>query len=189
MAIGALMVFRSSARLISSIFSLRLNRNLQIWCFLSRVAISESDADNTITPLSSMVLAVSVEKLASIPKSGPEIKNHCTLMGISGENPASIPKSGPEIKNRCTLKGISGENPASIRKFGLEIKNHCTLMGISGENPASIRKSGPEIKNHCSPGVVAFCRRNHSSLRQRKLESDSEDRCSHGSCRRNHSSM
>ena len=44
-------------------------------------------------------------------------------MGISGENPASIPKSGPEIKNRCTLKGISGENPASIRKSGPEIKN------------------------------------------------------------------
>ena len=47
----------------------------------------------------------------------------------------------------------------------------------------------PEIKNHCSPGVVAVCRRNHSSLRQRRLESDAEDRCSHGSCRRNHSSL
>ena len=149
-AIGALMVFRSSARLISSIFSLRLDRNLQIWCFLSRVAISESDADNTITPLSSMVLAVSVEKLASIPKSGPEIKNHCTLMGISGENLASIRKSGPEIKNRCTLMGISGENPASIPKSGLEIKNRCTKEELNRQNLASIRKFGPEIKNRCT---------------------------------------
>ncbi len=168
------MVFRSSARLISSIFSLRLNRNLQIWCFLSRVAISESDADNTITPLSSMVLAVSERNLASILKSGPEIKNRCTLKGISGKNLASIRKSGPEIKNRCTLMGISGENPASIRKSGPEIKNRCTLMGISGENPTSIRKSGPEIKNHCSPGVVAVCRRNHSPSRQRRLVSDAD---------------
>ena len=149
-AIGALMVFRSSARLISSIFSLRLDRNLQIWCFLSRVAISDSDADNTITPLSSMVLAVSEENLASIRKSGPEIKNRCTLMGISGENPASIRKSGPEIKNHCTLMGISGENPASIPKSGPEIKNRCTLKGISGENPAAIPKSGLEIKNRCT---------------------------------------
>ena len=45
----------------------------------------------------------------------------------------------------------------------------------------------PEIKNHCSPGVVAVCRRNHSSLRQRKLESDAEDRCRYGRSRRNHS--
>ena len=32
----------------------------------------------------------------------------------------------------------------------------------------------PEIRNHCSRGVVAFCRRNHSSLRQRKTESDAD---------------
>ena len=35
----------------------------------------------------------------------------------------------------------------------------------------------PEIQNHCSPGVVAFCRRNHSPSRQRRLESDAENRC------------
>ena len=32
----------------------------------------------------------------------------------------------------------------------------------------------PEIRNHCSRGVVAFCRRNRSSLRQRKTESDAD---------------
>ena len=36
---------------------------------------------------------------------------------------------------------------------------------------------------------MAVCRRNHSSLQRRRLESDAEDRCSHGSCRRNHSSL
>ena len=55
--------------------------------------------------------------LAAIPKSGPEIKNRCTLMGISGENPASIPKSGLEIKNHCTLEDVSGQNLAAIPKF------------------------------------------------------------------------
>ena len=34
-----------------------------------------------------------------------------------------------------------------------------------------------------------FCRRNHSSMQRRRLESDAEDRCSHGSYRRNHSSL
>ena len=47
----------------------------------------------------------------------------------------------------------------------------------------------PEIRNHCSRGVVAFCRRNRSSLRRRRLESATEERCSHGRCRRNRSSL
>ena len=32
----------------------------------------------------------------------------------------------------------------------------------------------PEIMNRCSRGVVAFCRRNHSPSRRRKLESDAD---------------
>ena len=42
------------------------------------------------------------EKLASILKSRPEIKNRCMKEGLNGEKLASIPKSRPEIKNRCT---------------------------------------------------------------------------------------
>ena len=61
-----------------------------------------------------------------------------------------------------------------IRKFEPEIKNHCTLEGVSWQKPAVIPKSGPEIKNRCIGGVVAVCRRNRSSSRQRKLESDSD---------------
>ena len=62
---------------------------------------------------------------------------------------ASIRKSGPEIKNRCTLEGVSGENPASILKFEPEIKNRCTQDGINGQNLAVIPKFGPKIKNRC----------------------------------------
>ena len=53
---------------------------------------------------------VNLEKFASIPKSGLEIKNRCTLDGVSGQKHAVIPKSGPEIKNRCTLEGLNGES-------------------------------------------------------------------------------
>ena len=70
---------------------------------------------------------------ASIPKSGLEIKNRCTLEGVNGENLASIPKSGLEIKNRCTQGAVNRENPASIPKFGPEIKNRCTQEGESGQ--------------------------------------------------------
>ena len=91
---------------------------------------------------------------ASIPKSGPEIKNRCTLEGVNGENLASIRKSGPEIKNRCTQEGLNRENLASIRKSEPKIKNRCTQEGLNRENPASILKSGPEIKNRCTQQTI-----------------------------------
>ena len=72
---------------------------------------------------------------------------------------ASIPKSEPEIKNHCSIWADSGEILASIPKSGPEIKNHCSIWADSEENLASIPKSGPEIKNHCSRGLVAVCRR------------------------------
>ena len=50
-----------------------------------------------------------MENSAAIPKSGPEIKNQCTLEGISGQIPAAIPKSKPEIKNHCTQERVNGE--------------------------------------------------------------------------------
>ena len=53
---------------------------------------------------------------ASIPKSGPEIKNRCTQQVVFGEILASIPKSGLEIKNRCTQEGVNEEILASILK-------------------------------------------------------------------------
>ena len=96
------------------------------------------------------------------------------VLSCSSDDAASIPKSGLEIKNRCTLEGINRQNLASIRKSEPEIKNRCTLEGINRQNLASIPKFDPEIKNRCSRGVVAVCRRNHSPSRRRKLESDAD---------------
>ena len=87
--------------------------------------------------------------VASIRKSEPEIKNHCTVEDVSRQKAASIRKSVYEIKNRCSLWAVSGENPASILKFEPEIKNRCTQDGINGQNLAAIRKFGPKIKNRC----------------------------------------
>ena len=87
---------------------------------------------------------------ASIPKSGPEIKNRCTLEGVNGENLASIRKSGPEIKNRCTQGAVNRENLASIRKSGPEIRNRCSNKAFSGHSLQRFPNSPPKIKNHCT---------------------------------------
>ena len=69
-------------------------------------------------------------------------------------------------------RGLKWAKAASIPKFRPEIKNRCTQEGVNGEILASIRKFGPEIKNRCSSGfATTVCRRNHSLLPQRKLES------------------
>ncbi|MCI7749908.1 MAG: hypothetical protein MSH61_06100 [Bacteroidales bacterium] len=92
----------------------------------------------------------SSDDAASIPKSGPEIKNRCTQEGLNREKLALIPKSEPEIKNRCTQEGLNREKLASIPKSGLEIKNRCTQKVVFGKIFASIPKSEPEIKNRCT---------------------------------------
>ena len=97
------------------------------------------------------------------------------ILLCSNDGAASIPKFGPEIKNRCTKEGLNREKLASIPKFGPEIKNRCTQEGLNREILASIPKSGLEIKNRCRPGLR---RRNHFPLRQRRLVSDAERRCS-----------
>ena len=86
---------------------------------------------------------------ASIPKSGPEIKNRCTQEAGNEEILASILKFGLEIKNRCTKEGVNGEKLTSILKSGLEFKNQCTQEAGNEEILASILKSGPEITNRC----------------------------------------
>ena len=58
--------------------------------------------------------------VASIRKSRPEIKNHCTLEGINKQNPASIPNFGPEIKNRCTKEGLTGKSLHRFPSLGLK---------------------------------------------------------------------
>ena len=86
---------------------------------------------------------------ASIPKSGPEIKNRCTLEGVNGENLASIRKSGPEIRNRCSNKAFSGHSLQRFPNSPPKIKNHCTDRAKTRAIPAAIAKFTPEIKNRC----------------------------------------
>ena len=108
------------------------------------------------------------------PACAPRLRCRRAILSCSSDCAASIPKFGPEIKNRCSLWDGSGENHAVISNSGPEIKNHCTLEGVSRQKPAVIPKSGLEIKNRCIGGVVAFCRRNHSPSRQRRMESDAD---------------
>ena len=70
--------------------------------------------------------------------------------------------------------GISRQNHASIPKSGPEIRNHRSAEVVLEGFLASILKFGPEIKNQCSRGIAAVCRRNHSSLQKRKIESDAK---------------
>ena len=86
---------------------------------------------------------------ASIPKSGPEIKNRCTQEGVNGENLASIRKSGPEIRNRCSNKAFSGHSLQRFPNSPPKIKNHCTDRAKTRAIPAAIAKFTPEIKNRC----------------------------------------
>ena len=92
---------------------------------------------------------------ASIRKSGPEIKNRCTVCPRFNFFAASIRKSWAEFENRCTDCPCFDLMAASIRKSGLEIKNRCTDCPRFDLLAASIRKSGPEIGNHCSAIVPA----------------------------------
>ena len=85
-----------------------------------------------------------------MPKSGPEIQNHCTETPEISRICALIHDSGPEIKNHYTKAGVIGEKLAPIPDSGLEIKNQCTKEGGIGEKLASIRKFRLEIKNRCT---------------------------------------
>ena len=129
---------------------------------------------------------VNREKLASIPKSKPELKNRCTQEGVNGENRAAIRKSKPEIKNRCTQQCINGEILASIPKSGLEIKNRCTQQDINGEILASILKSASRgfdsggRAGADAPGggiSLCFCRRGCAAPAQ-KAATLNDSRCS-----------
>ena len=60
------------------------------------------------------VLSCSSDGAASIRKSGPEIKNRCTLEGVNRQNLASILESGPKIKNRCRKQPIFSMHPQHI---------------------------------------------------------------------------
>ena len=64
---------------------------------------------------------------AAILKSGPEIKNQCTLEGVFRQIHAVIPKSGPEIKNRCSSKPVleAGHSSLQLRKLESDAEVLC----------------------------------------------------------------
>ena len=95
-----------------------------------------------------------------------------------------VPACTPRLRCRRAVLLCSNDGATSIPKSEPEIKNRCTQEVVDGLNLAAIAKS-PEIRNRCSRRVVAFCRRNHSPSRQRKTESDAEDRRRYAYCRRN----
>ena len=123
---------------------------------------------------------------------------------------ASIPKSGLEIKNRCTLEVVNGEKLASIRKFGLEIKNRCMQQAIFSTrslDESLWRHVGGVPKEICvdacstvaakagadAPGggiSLCFCRRGCAAPAYKAATLNVLPRSSprrHGCCRRNHS--
>ena len=84
---------------------------------------------------------------------GPRCRHSRSRRAIhrcSNDGAASIPKSGLEIKNRCTLEGVNRQNLASIRKSGLEIRNRCSNKAFSGHSLQRFPNSPPKIKNHCT---------------------------------------
>ena len=64
----------------------------------------------------------------------------------SNDGAASIPKSGLEIKNRCSLWAVLEGFFASIPKSGLEIKNQCTQEGVTAGFTRARRVSAPQKK-------------------------------------------
>ena len=59
------------------------------------------------------------ETLQWFPSLPPQIKNHCTMDDVSGWNLASIRKSGPEIKNWCSRAVVTAcrRNHSSLRRL------------------------------------------------------------------------
>ena len=87
---------------------------------------------------------------ASIRKSGPEIKNHCTLEGINRQKHASIRKSGLEIKNRCTQEGVNRHILAVISKFTPSNQESLQPRGHFWAKPCSDSQVYP-----LKPGIAA----------------------------------
>ena len=102
-----------------------------------------------------------------VPACAPRLCCRRAIPHCSGDGAASISKSGPEIKNRCTLEGVNREKLASILKSEPEIKNHFSSKSVLQAKPFSFAAT----KNRIGRGPRCRydrCRRNHSSLRQRR---------------------
>ena len=114
---------------------------------------------------------------ASIRKSGPEIKNRCTVCPRFNFFAASIRKSWAEFENRCTDCPCFDLMAASIFNSWPEIKNRCTEVPEMIGCAAVIANSGLKIKNRCST-IVSQKRMARLRSRCRYVaSSDSNFRC------------
>ena len=73
------------------------------------------------------VLNCSSDDAAAIRKSVLEIMNRCSLWAVLEGFLASIPKSGLEIKNHCTQEDISGQNMQRFASLGLKSRIDAAL--------------------------------------------------------------
>ena len=87
--------------------------------------------------------------------------------------------SSLQLRWRCCDSQVWPRNQESMQPLGSGVLQAEPFSFAAAKNGIG---RGPRSRH-------GRCRRNHSPLRQRRLESDAEDRCSHGSCRRNHSSL
>ena len=78
-----------------------------------------------------------------VPACTPRLRCRRAVLNCSSDDAAAIRKSGPEIKNRCSLWAVLEGFLASIPKSGLEIRNHCTQEAVSVQKPAAIPKFTP----------------------------------------------
>ena len=80
------------------------------------------------------------------PACTPRLRCKRAILLCSNDGAASIPKSGLEIKNRCSLWAVLEGFFASIPKSGLEIKNQCTQEGVTAGFTRARRVSAPQKK-------------------------------------------
>ena len=102
-------------------------------------------------PLRWLFLRIMPPSWHPVPACTPRLRCRRAILYRHDDCAASIPKSRPEIKNHCTLEGINRQNHASIRKSGLEIKNRCTQEGVNRHILAVIPKFTPSNQESLQP--------------------------------------
>ena len=104
----------------------------------------------------------------------------CAVFPVYTLMRASILDFRPRLANRCKVLPVYALMRASILDFKPKLANRCSTIVMAVEN-------GPSAM--AVAATTMGCRRNHSSLPIRKLESDAENRCLHDRSRRNHSPL
>ena len=100
-----------------------------------------------------------------VPACAPRLCCRRAIHRCSNDGATAIPKSGPEIKNRCTLEDISGRKPAAIPNFtpsnqeslhpgGRFRSKTCSDSQIWPSNQESLHDEGCFRSKHCSDSQV-----------------------------------